>query len=131
MFDGKRDKSGIANAVVRMRLTLCNDECNMAMKIAIVLGRCMPRRYSIDEARKNLAAIVREAETVGPIEFTRNDKGVAVLLSQVDYDRLAGGRKDFWEAYEAFRVTPDFTNVDVDPEIFTVRDTLPARDVNL
>ncbi len=90
----------------------------------------MSRRYSIAEARQDLAAIIHEAETGGPIQFTRRGKGVAVLLSQVDYDRLTAGRTDFWEAYEAFRALPEFADVDIDPEIFTVRDTSPGRDVS-
>ena len=90
----------------------------------------MPKRYSIAEARQDLAAIVHEAETVGPIQFTRHGKGVAILLSQVDYDRLTAGRKDFWEAYEVFRGLSEFADVDVEPDIFTVRDTSPGRDVS-
>ncbi len=90
----------------------------------------MSRRYSIAEARQDLAAIIHEAETGGPIQFTRRGKGVAVLLSQVDYDELTAGQKDFWKAYEAFRALPEFADVDIDPEIFTVRDTSPGRDVS-
>ena len=90
----------------------------------------MSRRYSIAQARQDLAAIIHEAETAGPIQFTRRGKSVAILLSQADYDRLTATRQDFWEAYEAFRVLPDFADVDVDPEIFTVRDASPGRDVS-
>ncbi len=91
----------------------------------------MPRRYSIAEARQDLAAFIHEAKTVGPIQFTQAGKCVAVLLSQVDYDRLAAGRKDFWEAFEAFRSLPEFADIDIDPEILPVRDTSPGRDVSL
>lgn len=91
----------------------------------------MSRRYSIAQARQDLAAIVREAETSGPIQFTRRGRGVAVLLSQADYEQLTAGRQDFWEAYIAFRALPDFADVDVDPEIFAKRDTPPGRDVSI
>ena len=90
----------------------------------------MSRRYSIAEARQDLAAIIHEAETAGPIQFTRRGKDVAVLLSQVDYDRLTAGHTDFWEAYEAFRALPEFADVDVEPEIFSMRDPSPGRDVS-
>jgi cellobiose PTS system EIIB component len=90
----------------------------------------MSRRYSIAEARQDLAAIIHEAETAGPIQFTRRGQSVAVLLSQADYEQLTAGRKDFWKAYEDFRSLPDFVDVEVDPEIFTVRDISPGRDVS-
>jgi prevent-host-death family protein len=90
----------------------------------------MSRRYSISEARQDLAAIIHEAETAGPIQFTRRGRSVAVLLSQADYEQLTSRQKDFWEAYEAFRALPDFVDVDVDPEVFTVRDASPGRDVS-
>ena len=90
----------------------------------------MLKRYSIAEARQDLAAIIHEAETSGPIQFTRRGKGVAVLLSQADYEQLTSRRQDFWEAYQAFRALPDFADVDVDPEIFMVRETSPGRDVS-
>ena len=90
----------------------------------------MSKQYSIAEARNDLAAIVHEAETSGPIQFTRRGRNVAVLLSQADYDRLTSPRKDFWEAYEAFRSIPEFADVDIDPEMFNVRDPSPGRDVS-
>lgn len=90
----------------------------------------MSKQYSIAEARHDLAAIVHEAETEGPIEFTRRGKSVAVLLSQADYEQLTSYRKDFWEAYLAFRSLPEFADVDVEPEIFDVRDRTPGRDVS-
>lgn len=90
----------------------------------------MSKQYSIAEARHDLAAIVHEAETNGPIQFTRRGKSVAVLLSQADYERLTLQRTDFWEAYEAFRAMPEFADVDIDPEIFNVRDASPGRDVS-
>lgn len=89
----------------------------------------MSKQYSIAEARHDLAAIVHEAETSGPVEFTRRGKSVAVLLAKAQYDKLIAQRKDFWEAYLAFRMSPDFAEVDIDPDIFNVRDKSPGRDV--
>jgi prevent-host-death family protein len=41
----------------------------------------MSKRYSIAEARNNLASIVHELEVIDNIELTRRGKSVAVLLS--------------------------------------------------
>jgi prevent-host-death family protein len=89
----------------------------------------MGKHYSIAEARQDLAAIVHEAETSGPIQFTRRGKSVAVLLSQADYEKLTGERISFWDAYQAFRAEHDLEALDIDPEIFNVRDSSPGRDV--
>ncbi|MEW6569314.1 MAG: type II toxin-antitoxin system prevent-host-death family antitoxin, partial [Chloroflexota bacterium] len=41
----------------------------------------MTKRYSIAEARQNLAAVVHELERRARIELTRRGKPVAVMLS--------------------------------------------------
>jgi antitoxin Phd len=91
----------------------------------------VPKQYTIAEARQDLAAIVHEAETSGPVQFTRRGRNVAVLLSQADYEQLVEGRKDFWTAYQAFMAEPGHTDVDIDPLIFHVRDSSPGRDVSV
>ncbi len=50
----------------------------------------MSKRYTIAEARHNLAAIVHELERRAHIELTRRGEPVAVLLSMREYRRLAG-----------------------------------------
>jgi prevent-host-death family protein len=90
----------------------------------------MPKQYSIAAARQDLAAIVHEAETSGPIQFTRRGKNVAVLLSQSDYERLSGAKVEFGEAYRQFRASADFEALDIDPVIFDVREDSPGREVS-
>jgi len=88
------------------------------------------KHYSIADARHNLAAIVHESEEVGPIQLTRRGEPVAVLLSQADYERLTGPRRDFWEAYLAFSAVVDRAVLASEPDPFTgVRDVNPGREV--
>ena len=91
----------------------------------------MPKRYSIAQARHDLAAIVHELEQQSPIELTRRGEPVAVLLSLAEYHRLQAGRGDFWGAYSAFReqFAPDMD--DVDALLRNVRDPGPGREVAL
>ncbi len=68
----------------------------------------MPEKYSIAQAKNKLTAIVHSVETGPAIQLTRRGKPVAMLLSVKEYERLAGKRKDFYEAMMAFRfLTPD------------------------
>lgn len=91
----------------------------------------MHKRYSIAEARHNLAAIVHELADETSIELTRRGEPVAVLLSIDTYRRLLPSTEGFWEAYSAFRASvenDDFTDVS---EVFTdVRDRSPGREVD-
>ena len=92
----------------------------------------MSRRYSIAEARHDLAAIVHELEGRDLIELTRRGEPVAVMLSLREYRRLTVGKEKFWEAYLAFRRTVDLSSLGIEPEIFAgVRDPSPGREVRL
>jgi prevent-host-death family protein len=92
----------------------------------------MSKRYSIAEARHNLAAIVHEAESASPIELTRRGAPVAVLLSLAEYRRLAGKTISYWEAYTRFRESTDLTELDIEPGLFEgLRDPSPGREVSL
>ena len=90
----------------------------------------MTKKYSIAEARDNLPGVVHEVEGGARVELTRRGKPVAVLLGIEDYERLAQGRRDFWEAYEELRQEFDFTELEIDPdEVFgDVRDSSPGRE---
>jgi antitoxin Phd len=90
----------------------------------------MTRKYSIAEARDNLPSVVHEVEGGNRVELTRRGKPVAVLVGIEEFERLAAGRRDFWEAYEEFRREFDLTQLGIDPEqIFEdVRDSSPGRD---
>lgn len=43
---------------------------------------------SIYDARNNFSSLVKQAETGSPVELTRHDKPVAVLLSYDEYRRI-------------------------------------------
>ncbi|CAN5713078.1 hypothetical protein BH18ACT11_BH18ACT11_18320 [soil metagenome] len=92
----------------------------------------MSGRYSIAEARHDLAALVHELEGRDFIELTRRGEPVAVMLSLREYRRLAAGRDRFWDAYGAFRETVDLPRLDIEPELFEgVRDPSPGREARL
>ena len=92
----------------------------------------MSRRYSIAEARHDLAAIVHELEGRDLIELTRRGEPVAVMLSLREYRRLATGREKFWDAYRAFRGTVDLARLGIEPEVFEgVRDPSAGREARL
>jgi len=89
----------------------------------------MSKRYSIAEARHNLAAIVHEAERHSPVELTRRGEPVAILLSLQEYQRLLAKETNFWDAYTAFRDSVDLAQADIDPRVFEgVRDPSPGRE---
>ena len=90
----------------------------------------MTKKYSIAEARDNLPGVIHEAEGGVRVELTRRGKPVAVLLGVEAYERLAEGRRAFWEAYEEFRRQFDLAELAIDPEeVFAgVRDASPGRE---
>jgi prevent-host-death family protein len=90
----------------------------------------MSRRYSIAEARHDLAVLVHELEGRDRIELTRRGEPVAVMLSLREYRRLTAGRDRFWDAYRAFRETVDLSRLGIEPEIFE-RDPSPGREARL
>jgi antitoxin Phd len=89
------------------------------------------KRYSIAEARNNFTRLVHAAEEGATVELTRRGKPIAVLLALEEYERLAGGRRGFGEAYRDFlRRNPDFADNAVEPEdwLHKVRDASRGRD---
>jgi prevent-host-death family protein len=92
----------------------------------------MHKRYSVAEARQNLAAILHELEAQPVIELTRRGAPVAVLLSMDAYHRLRGETPSFWEAYIAFRATLDPATLADEANAFQgVRDRSAGREVSL
>jgi len=91
----------------------------------------MPKQVSIAEARDNLTAIVRGVERGQPVELTRRGKPVAVLISNLEYKKLASGARDLWDAIQTFRDTHDLTDLRVDEIYADVRDPSPGREVDL
>jgi prevent-host-death family protein len=97
-----------------------------------ILEVTMPKRYSIAEARHNLAALVHELERKTRIELTRRGEPVAVLLSVREYQRLTAKKGSFWQAYESFRRAVDLPRLKIDPNVFEgVRDQSAGREIRL
>jgi prevent-host-death family protein len=77
----------------------------------------MLKKYSIAEARHDLAAIVKELEQQPAIQITRRGQPVAVLVSAREFERLSSRSTGFWEAYAIFREQVDLAK-DSLPESF-------------
>ena len=48
------------------------------------------RTWQIQDAKARLSEVVKNAEKEGPQEITLHGRPVAVVLSSMEYDRLAG-----------------------------------------
>jgi prevent-host-death family protein len=92
----------------------------------------VPKRYSIAEARSNLASIVDQAEAGQEIELTRRGKPVAVVVSLRELERLRGERVPFGDAYRRFLKVHPLRDVGVEEDVFErARDRGPGRKVSL
>lgn len=90
----------------------------------------MGKVYSIAEARDHLTSLVHEVEMGDPITLTRRGKPVAVLVSEVEYARLTGGKKGFWTAMQEWRakVNAEGGVFPTGEEFEGLRDKSPGRD---
>lgn len=78
----------------------------------------MSEKYSIAEARHDLAALVRRLEKQGSIEITRRGKPVAVLLSLQEYQSLTAERTGFWRAFTRFSQDVNLPDLKIENEVF-------------
>lgn len=81
------------------------------------------RRCSLGEARRQLPALVHDAERGKAVHLTRRGKPVAVLISAAEYERLTRER-DPSVALDAFRRNSGRKALDLDEVFADVR----ARD---
>lgn len=91
----------------------------------------MNRRYSIAEARHDLARIVHELDDQPVIELTRRGEPVAVLVSFARYQRSQPAGASFWDAYTAFRTAYGHDTIETADVFDDVRDRAPGREVAL
>ncbi|OGQ87008.1 MAG: hypothetical protein A2289_08030 [Deltaproteobacteria bacterium RIFOXYA12_FULL_58_15] len=85
----------------------------------------MGKKYSIAQARDQLARVVREAEGE-PIELTRRGEPVAVMVSLKAYSELRGESPSLWKRLEQFRMQVLRDGIE---DVFDdVRDTSVGRD---
>jgi prevent-host-death family protein len=98
--------------------------------MAIFMAMRTTPRFSVADARNQLAALVHGVERGHPVEITRRGEPVAVLLSIVDYRRLASPSPDLLGALQRFRNGADLDALRAD-EVFAVeRDRSPGRSVS-
>ena len=91
----------------------------------------MTDRHSIAEARRNLPALVREAENGKEVELTRRGEPVAMLISHRTFKHLTSIRRGFVAAYRDFTTNIDVSNLELNPdELFgDVREEIGGRDI--
>ncbi len=53
-------------------------------------------KSSIYEARNNFSNLVKIAESGEPVELTRYDKPVAVIISYEEYEKIDSPKKNSW-----------------------------------
>ena len=63
----------------------------------------MLKQYSIADARKNLPAVVDEAQTGSEVQLTRRGRPVAVVVSVDQFERMKAERTTFADSYREFR----------------------------
>ena len=92
----------------------------------------MTTRFSIAQARHNLAALVHQLEHKPVIELTRRGEPVAMLLSIEAYRRLRANGSGFWAAYESFRRQAPLEKAAIERDTFAgVRDRSSGREASL
>ena len=87
----------------------------------------MPQRYSIAEARNQLARLVCDAEMGTPIEITRRGRPVAMVISLEQY-RCIAASLPLWEAYTSFRERHSDAGVEPEEWLADARDRSIGRE---
>jgi prevent-host-death family protein len=87
----------------------------------------MQKQYSIAEARNQLANLVHQVESTGPVKLTRRGKPVAVLIAEADFERLTSEKTDFWTAVEQFRAKHAVAEWTENFDATQFRDRRPGR----
>ena len=94
------------------------------------------KEKSIREAKSSLTSLLREVEKGRSVRLTRRGKGVAVLISEREYDRLSRTKRperDFlrflggWRREMIAKGLPFLS----DDELAAMRDGSPGRDSSL
>lgn len=92
----------------------------------------MQNQYTISEAKNKLPAIVHSVEMGPSVQLTRRGRPVAVLISVGEYEKLRGGRNNFWDTLKAFRKRMQDVEIDISEGDFeTLRDFSTGREVEI
>ncbi|MCG8556945.1 MAG: type II toxin-antitoxin system Phd/YefM family antitoxin [Proteobacteria bacterium] len=90
----------------------------------------MAKRCSVADARKDLSALLTQAEAGVEVEITRRGEPVAVLVSIQKYQRIKGRRSAFKQAYKEFAASYDLGKDGLDEDFLqTLRDASGGRRV--
>ena len=90
----------------------------------------MEHSYSIAEARANLPTLIDQVEAGLAVELTRRGKGVAVMISVAEYQRLRSKRTTFQDAYQKFLKKYSLAEVGLEKDFARkLRDRSPGRKV--
>ena len=92
----------------------------------------MEQSYSIAEARANLPTLIDQVEAGVAVELTRRGKGVAVMISVAEYQRLRSKRTSFQDVYQKFLKKHSLAEVGLEKDFARkLRDRSPGRKVDL
>lgn len=92
----------------------------------------MEHSYSIAEARANLPTLIDQVEAGAAVELTRRGKGVAIMISVAEYQRLRSKRTTFQDCYQKFLKKHSLADVGLEPDFAgKLRDRNPGRKVDL
>ncbi|GFE81751.1 hypothetical protein GCM10011487_37510 [Steroidobacter agaridevorans] len=90
----------------------------------------MEQSYSIAEARANLPTLIDQVEAGVAVELTRRGKGVAVMISVAEYQRLRSKRTSFQDVYQKFLKKHSLAEVGLEKDFARkLRDRSPGRKV--
>lgn len=88
-------------------------------------------RRTLAQARAELPSLLKAVERGAEIEITRRGTPVAVVLSVAERDRLARGRRNFGEAFDAFVKSGGLAAPIPSDDFANLRDRSPGRKVRL
>ena len=92
----------------------------------------MVQSYAIAEARANLPTLLDEVEAGGVVQITRRGKGVAIMISIEEYQRLCSKRLSFQDAYQQFLKKHSLAKVGLEPNFARkLRDRSSGRKIDL
>lgn len=92
----------------------------------------MVQSHAIAEARANLPTLLDEVEAGGVVEITRRGKGVAIMISVTEYQRLSSKRSSFQEAYQQFLKKHSLAKIGLEPHFARkLRDRSSGRKIDL
>ena len=90
----------------------------------------MEQSYSIAEARANLPTLIDQVEAGMAVQLTRRGKGVAVMISVAEYQRLRSKRTSFQDVYQKFLKKHSLAEVGLEKDFARkLRDPSPGRKV--